>query len=72
MQAGRLLLRGLACNLEVVVYAEDSGNGVGSDAGDVFVGLRVDHAVQLHMAILHRNANRLFGIDGVPVQRRVS
>ena len=32
--------------------------------------LRVDHAVKLHMAVLHGDADGLGGIDGVAVQRR--
>jgi hypothetical protein len=67
-RGGLLLLGRLAGNLKVVFHAEDSGYGVCANASRVFVGLRVDHAVKLHMAILHRDADRLFRIHGVPVQ----
>ena len=72
MHAMRLLFRRLTGDFKVVFYAKDSGNAVGSDASNVLVGLRVDYAVKLHMAVLHRDADRFFGIDGVPVQRRVA
>src|SRR5215469_9352467 len=46
-----LRFRGLVGYLDVVLDAEDAGNAVGANVRSVFVGLGVDHAVELNVAI---------------------
>jgi len=59
---------GLVGHLEVVLDREDAGHAVCLDEGDILVGLVVDYAIELNMAVLHGDADRLGGVDGVLVQ----
>src|ERR1035438_7249373 len=62
----------LVCYLQIVLYAEDAGDPVGADEGRLFVALAIDNAIQLDVTVLHRDADGLGGVDGIPVQGRVS
>src|SRR5580692_12578864 len=63
-----LSFAGLVGYLQVVLHAEDAGDSIGAHVSHLLVGLAVDDAVELDIAILHRNANGLGGIDGVLVK----
>src|SRR5271154_204529 len=66
----RLLLFRCSRYLEVVGYFEDTGNRVRADASSIFVALVDDNAEERHIAVLHRDTDRLGRIDGVLVQAR--
>src|SRR5580658_4694952 len=67
-----LRLRRLAGHLQVILHAEDAGDAVGAQKSCLLVGLRVNRSVEFHVSVLHRDADRLFGVDGVLVERRIS
>jgi len=63
-----LLFRCLVGDLEIILHTEDSRDRVGADTGCVLVRLRIHDALQFHMPILHRDADRLGRVNRVLVQ----
>src|ERR1035438_8965504 len=67
-----LALTGLVGNLQIVLYAENTGDAVGADERDFLVALGIDNAIELDVPVLHRDADGLGGVDRVLVECRVS
>src|SRR5580658_2415070 len=65
-----LSFSGLVGDLQVILHAEDAGDGVGADEGDFLVGLVVDRAVEPNIAVLHGDADGLCRVNGVLAQHR--
>src|SRR5215469_813906 len=70
--ASKLLARLLvvACNAQIVGHAEDVRNAPGSDIGDVFVGLVINHAGQRYMTVFNNDANALHCLPAVFLKLR--
>src|SRR4029077_3229616 len=65
-------LSSLSRHHQIILYRKNSKHAVGSDAGQVLVGLAVHHAFQRHMSAVHDDANGAVGADAIVLQRAVA
>src|ERR1700761_9684317 len=65
---GRLLVRFVG-NLQIVLHTKDAGDLVSAQISSIFFRLVIHYAIELHVAVLHRDADRLTWVQCVPLQR---
>jgi hypothetical protein len=61
-----------AFHLQFVGNREDSRDATCAHKSDIPVSIAIDDAIKRDIAMLNRDSNRLPGVDGVLVQRRVT
>src|ERR1700686_5437448 len=59
-------------DLEVVGDGKDVRHAVGTNAGNIFVGFVVDHALESDVGVLHDDANWFVDGQGVLLQRGIA
>src|SRR5690242_1541347 len=54
--------------LQVVLYAENTGHGIGADVRGVFVSLIVHPSFKRYVAVIYNDVNRLDRVPGIFLQ----